>query len=388
MAGLMSDSVSFSSGSGTVNPGAGLEGRIDLRLCLRNGAVDAVEIRSGRFDLARRLMRGRSPAEVAGLAGRIFSLCGRAQRLAAETACAAAAGGGAAQAVIPEEIVQVRVELALEHAWHLLRSRPAQADAAVNMAAMHALRRAAGERLRFADTLEQVMAEVLLGMPPAEWAGGDLGAFAAWCRTGSTPLATEFARLAEGADVGGGDCPLLPALADLDDASALELARLALEEADFCKAPRWRNQPAETGALSRMTTHPLLAAWIGRHGRGMGARLLARLLELAELLQHLRCAVRAGGHAGMVRAWVLAENVGLAGVETARGLLLHVARLEDGKVADYRIVAPTEWNFHPGGPLARALLGLGKPTDPETLVLRLCHSLDPCVAFGIELSDA
>ncbi len=49
------------------------------------------------------------------------------------------------------------------------------------------------------------------------------------------------------------------------------------------------------------------------------------------------------------------SGIGLA--ETARGLLLHRVQVERGLVTDYRIVAPTEWNFHPGGPLAQGLNG-------------------------------
>ena len=65
--------------------------------------------------------------------------------------------------------------------------------------------------------------------------------------------------------------------------AAGELAERALNDPAFSAAPLWRGAPAETGAVARMASHPLLAAWIARRGRGAGARLLARLLELAEL---------------------------------------------------------------------------------------------------------
>ena len=44
----------------------------------------------------------------------------------------------------------------------------------------------------------------------------------------------------------------------------------------------------------------------------------------------------------------------IAAVETARGPLLHFARVRDGRIEDYHVLAPTEWNFHPRGLLARA----------------------------------
>ncbi len=63
----------------------------------------------------------------------------------------------------------------------------------------------------------------------------------------------------------------------------------------------------------------------------------------------------------------------------ARGLLLHWVALEpDGSVADYRVLAPTEWNFHPGGALARTLAAL--PADAGDAARTLAAAFDPCVA--------
>ncbi|MDP2325218.1 MAG: nickel-dependent hydrogenase large subunit, partial [Gammaproteobacteria bacterium] len=65
--------------------------------------------------------------------------------------------------------------------------------------------------------------------------------------------------------------------------------------------------------------------------------------------------------------------------EMARGLLLHWVQLDgDGAVQDYRVLAPTEWNFHPDGALARAVAAL-TPSDSEAAHL-LAAAYDPCVA--------
>jgi Ni,Fe-hydrogenase III large subunit len=69
-----------------------LEGRIDIRLTRHGDAVTDVEIRSSRPQLAQKLMAGRTPEEAADLAGLIFSLCGKAQKVAAQAACEAARG--------------------------------------------------------------------------------------------------------------------------------------------------------------------------------------------------------------------------------------------------------------------------------------------------------
>jgi len=364
-----------------------LEGRIDIRLSRAGSAVAGVEICSSRPQLAQRLMAGRSPEEAADLAGLIFSLCGKAQKVAAQAACEAARGVEPAQDVLLRREREVLVELAQEHAWRLLLNWPEQAGRAPDMTSLFELRQAANEPAGFADVLETLLESVLLGESSQQWLARDLVGFDLWRRNGHTLVAKLFADLGDGPDLGVSSCAMLPALADLDDAAARQLARRALAEPAFCAAPIWQGEPAETGAVARRAEHPLLAAWIARRGRGAGARLLARLLELAELPQRLVAEADSGGRARVVRAWALGDNAGMAGVETSRGLLIHVVRLQDGKIADYRIVAPTEWNFHPAGPLVQALSGLQTGASLESAAQLVSQSLDPCVAYVVELLE-
>jgi Ni,Fe-hydrogenase I large subunit len=76
--------------------------------------------------------------------------------------------------------------------------------------------------------------------------------------------------------------------------------------------------------------------------------------------------------------------------EMARGLLVHAVRLEGGRIASYAIVAPTEWNFHPRGPLALELEN--RPVRDAAEARRAlgfaAATLDPCVALETELRDA
>lgn len=362
-----------------------LEGRIDIRLTRAGSAVAGVEICSSRPQLAQKLMAGRSPEEAADLAGLIFSLCGKAQKAAAQAACEAARGMEPARDAHRRRAREVLVELAQEHAWRLLLNWPEQAGRAPDMPSLLKLRQAAADTAAFAAALEALLETVVLGQAPAVWLRHDGAGFDAWRQAGATLVAKLFADLGDGPDPGGSQCALLPALADLEDAAARELARRALAEPAFCAAPTWNDAPAETGALARAGNRPPLFAWIARRGRGAGARLLARLLELAELPQRL--GAEADGRARVVRAWPLEENAGMAGVETSRGLLIHVVRLKAGKVADYRIIAPTEWNFHPAGPLAQALAGLGTGAGLEAAARLVSQSMDPCVAYGVELLE-
>ena len=74
----------------------------------------------------------------------------------------------------------------------------------------------------------------------------------------------------------------------------------------------------------------------------------------------------------------------------ARGLLIHWVELAPGaadnaRVNSYRVLAPTEWNFHPRGALADSLRG-GRPDAARALLAGAV--LDPCVEFVVEAGDA
>jgi hypothetical protein len=357
-----------------------LEGRIEITVLRRDDRVDGIRIASTRRPIAQKLLTDRTPEQAADLAGRIFSLCGRAQRVAAEAACEAAAG------VVPDlarrttRERQVVAELAREHAWCLLANFPETGETA-DLKALMQLREAGDDPGRLVDALGVVLTERLLGEPPDQWAGRDESGMARWRRGGRTSAARFLAELDDTADVGVSQVPLLPPLWRLEAAG--DLARRALDQAAFCAQPVWDDRPAETGAVARVRDEASVAAWLSTRGRGAGARMLARLVELARLPAHL-----GGEGPPLLRSWNLGPGSGAAGVETSRGLLLHVVGLAAGRVAEYRIIAPTDWNFHPAGALFDGLVALPADDMLEARARLLVQSLDPCVDYAVELRDA
>ncbi len=163
----------------------------------------------------------------------------------------------------------------------------------------------------------------------------------------------------------------------------------------WCKAPRLEGQPAEVGALARqmVNRHPLVLDMVARNGANVEARVVARFVEIALLIAAMEGWLRAirpeRAFIAHGETPVSADGAGL--VEAARGALGHWLRVEDGKIANYQIIAPTTWNFSPRdasgtpGPLERALEGApvrAGELDPVS-VQHIVRSFDPCMVCTV-----
>ncbi len=245
-------------------------------------------------------------------------------------------------------------------------------------------------RAALAKDVDGIAAQHVYGEAPGAWlVRSDAGALEAWAGHAQTlpaALLDELLRLAP--TLGRSDVALMPGLRCEDLAAAVLPAMRANPE--FERAPKWDGAPVETGALARMHAHPLVAPLRERSGNAAPARMVARLVELAALLGQLSAAASADAALPRIAAFAPAPGEGVAAVQTARGLLLHRVEIAGDRVADYQIVAPTEWNFHPRGALARGLLG--HPAVEETTLLRharlAVQALDPCVACEVEVAHA
>jgi hypothetical protein len=374
-----------------------IEGEIGVTLHWDGKRVQRVGLRSTRPLAAARVVLRRRPAEAAALVPTLFAICGHAQGAAATAALRAAGAENVADVsawTVPLETVQ-------EIAWRLLIDVPsalalppqpaavvaARAAVARAIAALRAEPNAPKAALEPAATvLGDLARDHIFGRDAAAWlAATDLAAFDAWRCSAATLPARALARLlAIAPGLGRSDTALMPGFDDDGWRSAVVPA--LQHDAEFAHSPTWRDAPVETGALARQRHHPLVAALVERDGHSAATRIAARLVELAQLLDVLRGAVDAPVR--WVRAWPLDSGAGLAAVQTARGLLLHYARLDDGRVDDYRIVAPTDWNFHPDGALARGLVGTA--ADDEAILAAhaglAVRALDPCVGFDVEVT--
>jgi hypothetical protein len=356
-------------------------GNLSLRLRQQGGRIVAADVTSARPQAAG-LFRGKTPAAVVQLAPMLFSLCGGAQGVAAEAALQAAQGQPQTEQVSTERAARVRRETALEHLWRLMLDWPQLLGLARRETAFAECRRAcrqAKSDAGFALALQATMEAELLGQPVADWLDCDAVAWEAWKAHSPAPGA-QLLRGLQRANLAA-----LPPTDCLPPMAAAAWAGIgAVGQPGFSALPSLRDKPRETGGLARLAGHarvsPLLTA-----GRNIEARLVARLVDLANI---------AGGRTGDPRAWADAaacgDGVGLARVETARGVLIHRAVVTGGVVADYAIVAPTEWNFHPQGAFAREAARLVAEDDAglQQQARILALSLDPCVAYEVSLEHA
>ncbi|KJS73724.1 MAG: HupV protein [Comamonadaceae bacterium BICA1-1] len=176
------------------------------------------------------------------------------------------------------------------------------------------------------------------------------------------------------------------------------LTRPAPDKADaytWNKAPRWDSQVVETGALARQLVagQPLLREAVAQHGCTVLTRVLARALELAQVLPQMEQWLHAirPGEPFCIPAPLPEAGQGMGLTEAARGSLGHWVVLQQGRIANYQIVAPTSWNFSPRdaadtpGALEQALVGapLRPGEDTPVAVQHIVRSFDPCMVCTV-----
>ena len=377
-----------------------LEGELIVQLACKARRVQSVSIRSTRPIAVGHFFAGKTPASVAAMLPLLFNICASAQAAAAASALAAARG--AENENIRVLKLDVMLETIQEYFRGLLLDWPEALGRKALTAPVAAVRRRIAAVVRdsngfialdeasamreLVQSLSAAAEQSIYGIPLGRWRTLDERSLQDWIEHGATLPAKLLGEvLLEMPRLGRSDVALMP------DAGADRLVHVVapamVSQRGFSRAPTWNGAPAETGALARMRSQKLIAALMERCGNSVAVRMAARLVELASLLQELSAEAPTRERIRSVR---LAPGEGRSAVETARGLLLHRTRLDDGHVADYQIVAPTEWNFHPRGPLARGIEGLD--ADSEATLIKRAQvavlALDPCVAYRVEVGHA
>ncbi|AAP85767.1 Hydrogenase expression/formation protein HoxV (plasmid) [Cupriavidus necator H16] len=367
------------------------------RLTFRPGQVPGIA--GERPQLAERLLRGRPGEAAPHLLPRLFALCGEAHGVTAALAVNAALGRVAA----PEPALFRRLahETACEHIrriwldWPLhLASGPVPSTFNSRVPQRELidcpmLKASHSESAAMLAWLERAV----LGTAPrrwlAHWHEDPAGCLSTWATKIHTWPAMAMRQCMQVAQaMASMPAPLLPH-ASTD--ALRELAQSLAGEADFPCRPSWQGRVFETGSWTRLGLADCSAFG------NMWLRLGARIAEL--VLLSLRDGMQASGEAHdspclQMGALALAPGQALAWSEMARGLLMHWVRLVDTPqgpvIGGYRIIAPTEWNFHPDGAVAHMLAHLAPfdAADVRRSIGILVAAYDPCVPYTVEFAES
>ena len=394
----------------------GVEGGLNIRVVVRGDVITAVDVHSSRPVKLCTVLVGRDVGAAMTLLPRLFGVCRIAQTVAGLAAVEAALGIVPPSPQLAARRFLVAAESLEQTAWRLLLDWPRCVGASPALGTLKRLRqllsvlprklfpdlawnRVGGARLAPAradlaamlDQLQHEIHQVVCGdATRSDWPLTDRRSFERWLRHGSTSAALTLRCLCEQglADFGRSTVEPLPAF----DLAVLERRMAAADGYAFCARPDLDGAVHETGALARLWRHPLIADLRADHGNGLLTRWAARWVEMDGLLAELHAQFALlEEHPGAS----MAQNgtgTGLGLVESARGCLCHRVVVAAGRVTDYKILAPTEWNFHPEGPLTRGLLGArvaeaGVPPVRRAVAL-LATALDPCVGFELAVAES
>jgi coenzyme F420-reducing hydrogenase alpha subunit len=347
--------------------------------------VCAVRISSTRPTNLSRLFIGRPAQEAPLLAERIFSLCGVSHRIVAARAIASARQ----EPVCPSRDREQAIALVADGLSAALRANMILAlDGDADRSDLDHIR-AVGELLSLLrDLCSEIQGRSAEGgdnrkKPKAvirniRALGRDL--YARGPQSGAGPASRfPFERL-EREFIDGDSFTVAPpdALGDTDDWEVMQ--RMRTEDASFAALPSLQGRAPETGAFARRWAQTDFSKG------ALAARLEARMIDITACFAELE---RAERDPPAPRAVSPSPREGFATAETSRGRLYHWVRLAaDGRIEDYRIVAPTEWNFHPTGPFVEALLGAAvRRGRAERRIARLAGLFDPCVPFRLEVKE-
>ncbi len=374
-------------------------------LQLRPGEAIPDNLISTRRNWSAQLTRGRAAAELPAFVACLYNLCGQSHALCSQLALNAASD---TEAIAHTGAVRLQCETAREHIRRIALDWPRLISGSDRQAGVGGQRPqtrlqpdlaqcpALGRSDLHADALgttREWLENGWIGLPLKRWLEqwqrqGDHWLLI-WSRQSHTWLASlfreAFAITGSSGAISINQTPAQPPrlewIAGNRHAMFAALADKLHNDNAFSLRPQLGMQCAQTGTWTRhyesFNTPDSLTGRLG-----------SRIADLLRL-----CLPDSPGASGA--GWLasgglnLGPGRGVAWLEMARGLLIHTVQLDSSHLAtatveSYQVLAPTEWNFHPMGAVARYLESY-QPEDPALgqKVGLLIAAFDPCVPFSL-----
>lgn len=360
------------------------EGTLAVRLAVEGGRVASVGISSTRPLRAARVLAARAPDDVLRLAPLLFPVCGTAHGVACARALEDALGQTPDARLEVARDVACLCEAAVSHAWQLAIAWREAAGVPADTASVRTVRRAF-------DDLRAALFEGRAATAPLRAAPAFIDARSSVVALlevldelclGEASLLSVVRRSGRSAFGSGG----IATIAALDRAS---IGRLLEADPAFGDHPLLDGAPVDVSAYARQRDSDAVRSVEAEHGGGLMARLVARRVDAKD--DATRLAARFGElERGVAkdRPSRASSGTGVGSARTARGPLVYWVHAGSGSVEDVRVVAPTDWTFHPRGILHEALLGTEAAPTLERDAGWLILALDPCVPWTVEVRDA
>lgn len=209
-----------------------------------------------------------------------------------------------------------------------------------------------------------------------------------------------------------------PFYTDLNEDGSLKTAKNE-DKYSWIKAPRYNGETMETGPLARVLIsytkkNPLIQSFVNEFLEETNLELLdlsttigrncARAIEssyvceyifklVSRLLQNVKY-YNTDTWAKYNFETLPKESKGRAFLEVPRGVLSHFVNIENQKIKNFSVIAPTTWNATPKnfdgkrGAYEEALIGLKiEDTSKPLEVIKVLHSFDPCLACAVHMID-
>ncbi|WP_372831799.1 nickel-dependent hydrogenase large subunit [Pontibacterium sp.] len=371
---------------------ANLAGKIRVDVQWRDGVIQQVQLHSSRPREITRVLQAKPLTQALAMVPMIYSMCAVAQTVASLQAAESALGIEVKPEVAHARQLLVQAETARELGLRL--SQYWLADTAQVVPLMQwftgvsqELRWALDLNPRVSNPIEaqRISSELKTMLLPLVGMESELSRLL-FGDASHTPIGEQLRDLQETF----GDVELALGVLPLKVQQRADLewikGRLASDDAvEFSAMPDADGICFETGVWARNRESGLVV-----QGRAAGLNeLTLRFLAMVSELQALPARMRSmEPHTALPTG-----DSGMGVVDAARGLLIHRIVLDGDsvsncRVADYNIVAPTEWNFHPRGTLVQMLEGVQVNRERlHSLVEKLILLVDPCVAWEIEVGN-